>query len=67
MDGEKLDSKEVDGKIVDRKVAYSKDIGSGKANNEKVSGFFADFFLLLLLLSTKSCKKCFGIYFLKSH
>ena len=28
---------------MDSKVAYSKDIGSGKASSKKVSGFLADF------------------------
>ena len=60
-------SKEVDGKIVDSKVAHSKDVGSGKASSEKVSGFSADFALSLLLLSTKSYKERLGIYFLKLY
>ena len=61
------DSKIVDSKVADGKVAHSKDIGSGKASSKKVSRFLADFALSLLLLSTKPCKKRFGIYILKSH
>ena len=60
-------SREVDGKVVDSKVAYSKDIGSGKASSKKVSGFLADFALSLLLLSTKSYKERLSIYFLKLY
>jgi hypothetical protein len=60
-------SREVDSKVVDSKVAYGKDIGSGKASGEKVSGFLADFALSLLLLSTKPYKECFSIYLLKLH
>ena len=41
-DGEKADSK-----VVDDKVAYSKDIGSGKAVSEEVRGFLADFALYI--------------------
>jgi len=52
---------------VDGKVAYGKDIGSGKASSEKVSGFSADFALSLLSLSTKSYKERLGIYFLKLY
>ena len=52
---------------MDSKVAYSKDIGSGKVSSEKVSGFLADFALSLLLLSTKSYKERLSIYFLKLH
>jgi hypothetical protein len=44
-------SREVDSKVVDSKVAYGKDIGSGKASSKKVSEFSADFALFLLLLS----------------
>ena len=58
---------EVDGKVVDSKVAYGKDVGSGKEFSEKVSGFSADFALSLLSLFTKSCKERLSIYFLKSH
>ena len=57
----------VDSKVVDGKAAYSKNAGSGKVGSEKVGGFLADFALFLLLLSTKSYKKCFSIYFLKLH
>jgi hypothetical protein len=57
----------VDSKVVDSKVAYSKDMGSGKASSKKVSGFLADFALSLLLLSTKSYKKRLSIYFLKLY
>ena len=52
---------------MDSKVAYSKDVGSGKASSEKVSGFLADFALSLLLLSTKSYKERLSIYFLKLY
>jgi hypothetical protein len=52
---------------VDGKVAYSKDIGSGKVSSKKVSGFLADFALSLLLLSTKSYKERLSIYFLKLY
>ena len=52
---------------MDSKVAYSKDIGSGKASSKKVSGFLADFALSLLLLSTKPYKERFGIYLLKLY
>ena len=52
---------------MDSKVAYGKDIGSGKASSKKVSGFLADFTLSLLSLSTKSYKERFGIYFLKLY
>ena len=57
-----MDSKETDGKVV-----YSKDVGSGKVSNKKVSGFLADFTLSLLLLSTKSYKERLSIYFLKLY
>jgi hypothetical protein len=57
----------VDSKVVDSKVAYSKDIGSGKASSEKVSRFLADFTLSLLLSSTKSYKERLSIYFLKLY
>ena len=57
----------MDSKVVDGKVAYSKDIGSGKVSSEKVSGFLVDFTLSLLLLSTKSYKERLSIYFLKLH
>ena len=60
-------NREADSKVVDSKVAYSKDIGSGKASNKKVSGFLADFALSLLLLSTKSYKERLSIYFLKLY
>ena len=51
----------------DSKVAYSKDIGSGKASSKKVSGFLVDFALSLLLLSTKPYKERFSIYLLKLY
>ena len=51
----------------DSKVAYGKDVGSGKASSKKVSGFLADFALSLLLSSTKPYKERFGIYLLKLH
>ena len=57
----------MDSKVVDSKVAYSKNIGSRKAGSGKVSKFLADFVLLLLLLSIKSCKECLGTYFLKLY
>jgi len=52
---------------VDSKIAYSKDIGNGKVSSKKVGGFLVDFILFLLLLSNKSYKERFGVYFLKSH
>jgi len=57
----------VDGEEADGKVAYSKDIGSGKVGSKKVSRFLADFALSLLLSSTKPYKERFSIYFLKSY
>ena len=60
-------SREADSKVVDSKVAYIKDVGSGKASSKKVSGFLADVALFLLLLSTKSYKERLSIYFLKLH
>jgi hypothetical protein len=60
-------SREADSKVVDSKVAYGKDIGSGKVSSKKVSGFSADFALFLLLSSTKPYKECFSIYLLKLH
>jgi len=57
----------VDSKIVDSKVVYNKNIGSEKVGNKKVGGFLADFVLFLLLSPTKSYKKYFSIYFLKSY
>jgi len=57
----------VNSKVVDCKVIYHKDIGNRKWGSEKVDGFFADFTLFLLLLSTKSYKKHFNIYFLKLY
>jgi hypothetical protein len=51
----------------DSKVAYGKDVGSRKASSKKVSGFLADFALSLLLLSTKSYKERFSIYFLRLY
>ena len=38
-------SREVDDKEVDSKVAYGKDIGSGKAVSKEARGFLADFAL----------------------
>ena len=52
---------------MDGKVAYGKDVGSGKASSKKVSRFLADFALSLLLLSTKSYKERLSIYFLKLY
>ena len=52
---------------MDGKVAYGKDIGSGKASSKKVGGFLADFALSLLLSSTKPYKERFGIYLLKLY
>ena len=60
-------SREADGKVVDGKVAHSKDVGSGKAGSKKVHRFLADFALSIFLLSTKSYKERFSIYFLKLH
>jgi len=60
-------NKEVNSKVVDGKVAYSKDVGNGKASSKKVGGFLADFTLFLLLLSIKSYKERFSVYFLKSY
>jgi hypothetical protein len=60
-------SREADSKVVDSKVAYGKDVGSGKASSKKVSGFLVDFTLSLLLLSTKSYKERLSIYFLKLY
>ena len=57
-----VDSKEADSEETDSKVVHGKDIGS-----EKVRGFLADFALSIFLLSTKSCKKRFGTYFLKLY
>jgi hypothetical protein len=57
----------VDSKVADSKVAYSKDVGSGKASGKKISGFLADFALSLLLLSTKPYKERFSIYLLKLY
>ena len=57
----------MDSKKVNSKIAYSKNVGSEKAGSRKISGFLVDFVLFLLLLSTKSCKECSGIYFLKLH
>ena|SRR3984957_8058953 len=62
-----VDSKKVDSKGINSKVVYSKDIGNGKADSKKVRGFLADFALFIFLLSTKSYKKCFSIYFLKLY
>jgi len=60
-------SREADSKETDSKVVHGKDAGNGKAGSEKVRGFLADFALSIFLLSTKSYKERFGIYFLKSH
>jgi hypothetical protein len=60
-------NREADSKVVDSKVAYSKDVGSGKASSKKVSGFLADFALSLLLSSTKPYKERFSIYLLKLY
>jgi len=62
-----VDGEEVDGEETDGKVVYSKDIGNGKVGSEKVYRFLADFALSIFLLSTKSYKERFSIYFLKSH
>ena len=62
-----VDSKEVDGEETNGKVVYSKDVGNGKAGCEKVRGFLADFTLFIFLLSIKSYKKRFSIYFLKLY
>jgi len=57
----------MDSKVVNGKAIYNKNISSGKASNEKVSGFLADFALFLLLLFIKFYKKRFGVYFLKLY
>jgi len=57
-----VDSKETNGKVV-----YSKDVGNRKAGSKKIYGFLADFTLSIFLLSTKSYKERFGIYFLKLY
>jgi len=57
-------SREANGEEADGKVAYGKDVGNGKAGSEKVRGFLVDFALFIFLLSTKSYKERFGIYFL---
>ncbi len=62
-----VDGEEVDSKVIYGKVVYSKDASSGKAVSEKVCGFSTDFTLFIFWSSTKSCKECFGIYFLKSY
>jgi len=61
-DGEEADGEEADGEETNGKVVHSKDIGS-----KKVRGFLADFALSIFLLSTKSYKERFGIYFLKLY
>jgi hypothetical protein len=38
-------SREADGKEADSKVAYGKDVGSGKVVSEEARGFLADFAL----------------------
>jgi len=58
---------EVDGEETNGKVVYSKDIGNGRVGSKKVRRFLADFALSIFLLSTKSCKERFGIYFLKLY
>ena len=58
-----MGSEEADSKVVDGKVIYGKDVGNGKAGSEKVGRISADFALFLLLLSTKSYKKRFSIFF----
>jgi len=57
----------VDGEETNGKVVYGKDIGNRKAGSDKVRGFLADFALSIFLLSTKSYKKRFSIYFLKLY
>jgi len=57
-----VNSEEVDGKETNSKVVYGKDTGS-----KKVRGFLADFALSIFLLSTKSYKERFSIYFLKLY
>ena len=63
----KAGSKEADSKEINGKVVYSKDISNRKAGSKKVRGFSADFALFIFLLSTKSYKKRFSIYFLKLY
>jgi hypothetical protein len=60
-------NEKADSKVINSKVAYSKNIGSGKVFSEKISGYLVDFTLSLLLLSTKSCKERLGTYFLKLY
>ena len=60
-------SREVDGEETNGKVVYGKDAGNGKVGSEKVRGFSADFALFIFLLSTKSYKERFSIYFLKLY
>ena len=57
----------MDGEETNGKVVYGKDIGNRKAGSDKVRGFLADFALSIFLLSTKSYKKRFSIYFLKLY
>ena len=59
-----IDSKEVNGKKTNNKVVYSKDIDNKKVGSKKIRGFLADFALSIFLLSTKSYKERFSIYFL---
>jgi len=61
------DGKEVDGEETNGKIVHGKDIGNGKTGSEKVYRFLADFALSIFILSTKSYKEHFSIYFLKSH
>ena len=63
----KINSEEAEGEGTDGKVVYSKDIGNGKIGSEKMRGFLADFALSIFLLSTKSYKERFNIYFLKLY
>jgi len=60
-------NREADGEEVGGKVVYSKDASNRKVGSEKVYGFLADFILSIFSSSTKSYKKRFSIYFLKSH
>jgi len=60
-------NRKVNSKETDSKVVYGKDAGNGKVGSEKVRGFSADFALFIFLLSTKSYKERFSIYFLKLY
>ena len=62
-----MDNKKVNSKVVNSKVVYSKDVGNKKVGIKKVGRFSVNFSLFLLLLSIKSYKERFSIYFLKLY